>query len=293
MSDAIQRKVEQVVDAQHTLEGGGFPVRRPFPGPDLIDVDPFLLLDHLGPVQWGPGQGIGAPDHPHRGFETVTYLLDGEMEHKDSRGHTGRLRPGDVQWMTAGSGVIHSELPSARFMDEGGVMHGFQIWVNLPARDKMIAPHYQEIPRDRIPEMRSADGKVRVRIIAGESLGTSAVIDTHTPIVYLHFTLEPGAHFTQSVASDHNALVYGVRGSVELGPEQTPVGEGQLAVLTSGDEIVMRVADDGARSDILLLAGRPIDEPLARYGPFVMNTAEEIQQAIADYRAGRRGDISQ
>ncbi len=291
MSDAIQRKVEQVVDAQHTLEGAGFPVRRPFPGPDLQDVDPFLLLDHLGPVKWGPGQGIGAPDHPHRGFETVTYLLDGEMQHKDSQGHTGQLRPGDVQWMTAGSGVVHSELPSARFMDEGGVMHGFQIWVNLPASDKMIAPRYQEVPREQIPEAHSEDDKVRVRIIAGQALGKGAVIDTHTPIIYLHFTLEPGAAFTQSVPADENAMVYVFRGTVELGPDQVAIGEGQLAVLSAGDTLDMKVADDGTRTDLLLLAGRPIDEPLARYGPFVMNTAEEIHQAIADYRAGRMGDI--
>jgi redox-sensitive bicupin YhaK (pirin superfamily) len=291
MNDAIERKIARVIHSVRTLEGGGFPVRRPFPTADLLDVDPFLLLDHLGPVAWGPGEGIGAPDHPHRGFETVTYLLQGEMRHKDSSGHSGSLGPGDVQWMTAGSGVVHSELPSPRFMDDGGVMHGFQIWVNLPAADKMIPPRYQEIPRDRIPEARSDDGKVHVRVVAGESLGASAVIDTHTPIVYLHFTLEPGARITQPVPADHNGLVYVIQGEAALGPEGVRVREGQLAVLDKGDVATVSVAGDGEPTDLLLLAGRPIGEPLSRYGPFVMNTDDEIRQAIADYRAGRMGAI--
>jgi redox-sensitive bicupin YhaK (pirin superfamily) len=291
MNDAIERKIARVVHSVHTLEGGGFPVRRPFPTADLLDVDPFLLLDHLGPVAWGPGEGIGAPDHPHRGFETVTYLLEGEMQHTDSGGHSGSLRPGDVQWMTAGSGVVHSELPSPRFMQEGGTMHGFQIWVNLPAADKMIAPRYQEVPRDRIPEAHSGDGKVRVRIIAGESMGTGAVIDTHTPIVYLHFTLEPGGRITQSVPADHNGLVYVVRGEATLGSDGVRVREGQLAVLGEGDVVTLSIADDGETTDLLVLAGRPIGEPLSRYGPFVMNTDEQIREAIADYRAGRMGEI--
>lgn len=291
MKNEIQRKVSSVVTAHETLEGGGFPVRRPFPTGDRMDVDPFLLLDHLGPVTWAPGEGIGAPDHPHRGFETVTYLLSGEMEHKDSQKHTGKLRPGDVQWMTAGAGVVHSELPSARFMREGGVMHGFQIWINLPAKDKMIKPRYQEVPREQIPQAHSEDRRVTVRVVAGEALGVSAVIDTHTPIIYLHFTIEPGGQVEQVIPVDHNALVYVINGEATVGASEVRLREGQMGVLDEGNCVRLAVAESGQVTDFLLLAGRPINEPLARYGPFVMNTQDEIHQAIADYRAGRMGNI--
>jgi redox-sensitive bicupin YhaK (pirin superfamily) len=291
MKKYSQRQVSSIISAHETLEGGGFPVRRPFPTADRLDVDPFLLLDHLGPVTWGPGEGIGAPDHPHRGFETVTYLLSGEMEHKDSQGHAGRLRPGDVQWMTAGAGVVHSELPSAEFMQQGGVMHGFQIWVNLPAKDKMIKPRYQEVPREQIPQAQTTDKRVTVRVVAGNSLGASALIDTHTPIIYLHFTIEPGGRLEQWVPADHNALVYVIKGEAVVGETGVRIREGQMGVLDTGDGVRLGVADDGETTDFLLLGGRPINEPLVRYGPFVMNTQDEIHQAIADYRAGRMGAI--
>ncbi len=289
--NATQRGVKSVVTAHKMLEGGGFPVRRPFPTADRMDVDPFLLLDHLGPVDWGPGEGIGAPDHPHRGFETVTYLLSGEMEHKDSRGHAGKLRPGDVQWMTAGGGVVHSELPSAKFMKEGGTMHGFQLWVNLPAKDKMTKPRYQEIPREGIPSATSEDGLVKVVVIAGESLGVSAIIDTHTPIMYLHFSIEPGGSITQTVPSGHNAFAYIIKGEAAFGAKAIRAREGQSAILDDGDSVVISVPKDGEKTDLLLLAGRPINEHLERYGPFVMNTREEIHQAIRDAQEGRMGEI--
>jgi redox-sensitive bicupin YhaK (pirin superfamily) len=285
------RNVSAVITADETLEGGGFPVRRPFPTADRLDVDPFLLLDHLGPVEWGPGEGIGAPDHPHRGVETVTYLLSGEMEHKDSHGHAGKLRPGDVQWMTAGSGVVHSELPSQQFMTSGGVMHGFQIWVNLPAKDKMITPRYQEIPREQIPEAKTEDGLATVRVVAGESLGVSAVIDTHTPINYLHFTIQPGGSLVQAIGADSNALVYVIKGEVTAGETGVRIREGQMGVLDEGDRVALSVEQKGETTDFLLLSGKPINEPVARYGPFVMNTQEEIHQAINDYREGRMGAI--
>jgi len=286
------RPVVEVVTSEKTLEGGGFPVRRPFPTARLLQVDPFLLLDHLGPVQWGPGQGIGAPDHPHRGFETVTYLLSGEMQHKDSAGHSGRLGPGDVQWMTAGAGVVHSELPADAFMQNGGTMHGFQIWVNLPARDKMARPRYQDIPAARIPEAASTDGKVKVRVIAGEALGRSAVIETHTPIIYLHFTLQPGGEVVQPVPDSHNALVYVIHGELRAGDEGRRVREGQMVRFGGGDAVHLAVdASAGEPADLLLLAGAPLNEPVERYGPFVMNTREQIIQAIADYREGRMGKI--
>jgi len=286
------RSVVEVVTSEKTLEGGGFPVRRPFPTARLLQVDPFLLLDHLGPVQWGPGQGIGAPDHPHRGFETVTYLLSGEMQHKDSAGHSGRLGPGDVQWMTAGAGVVHSELPSDAFMQNGGTMHGFQIWVNLPARDKMIRPRYQDIPAARIPETASTDGRVRVRVVAGEALGQSAVIETHTPIIYLHFTLQPGGEIVQPVPENHNALAYVIHGELRAGDEGRRVREGQMARFGGGDAVRLGVDENAsAPADLLLLAGVPLNEPVERYGPFVMNTRDEIIQAIRDYQGGKMGSI--
>jgi redox-sensitive bicupin YhaK (pirin superfamily) len=288
----VQRPVIDVVDGVKTLEGGGFPVRRPFPTQRLMQVDPFLLLDHLGPVTWGPGQGIGAPDHPHRGFETVTYLLSGGFKHKDSAGHAGKLSPGDVQWMTAGSGVVHSELPSDEFMRDGGVMHGFQIWVNLPARDKMMPPRYQEIPAARIPHATSADGKVTVRVIAGTALGVSAVIETRTPIQYLHFTIQPGGALAQPVPAGDNALVYVISGNAQVGHEHKRVREGQMARLGDGDVIPLAVhAEADGPAELLLLAGTPLNEPVARYGPFVMNTRSEIEQAIRDYESGRMGRI--
>jgi redox-sensitive bicupin YhaK (pirin superfamily) len=257
-----------------------------------MQVDPFLLLDHLGPVTWGPGEGIGAPDHPHRGFETVTYLLSGGFQHKDSAGHAGKLNPGDVQWMTAGSGVVHSELPSDEFMRDGGVMHGFQIWVNLPARDKLMKPYYQEIPSSGIPTATNADGKVAVRVIAGQSLGQSAVIETRTPIYFLHFTIQPGGQVVQKIPAGYNALVYLISGSVQVGKESKTAHEGQMAQLGDGDSVRLAVAGDAATAaDLLLLAGQPLNEPVARYGPFVMNTREEIEQAYRDYQSGRMGSI--
>ena len=193
MQKSSVRIVERVITAHRQREGGGFLVRRPFPTAGYSFADPFLMLDELGPVDYAPGEAIGAPDHPHRGFETVTYILEGEGAHADSAGHRGVIGPGDVQWMTAGRGVIHSEMPSAKLQKEGGRMHGFQLWVNLPAADKMMAPRYQEIPRARIPQAQTADGLAQVRVVAGEALGARAVIETRTPIAYHDWTLRPGA----------------------------------------------------------------------------------------------------
>src|ERR1043166_3428690 len=193
------RTVAGIVSSIETLEGAGFLVRRPFPTASFSDFDPFLLLDEMGPMDVGPGQGKGAPDHPHRGFETVTYLLSGEMQHRDSSGRAGQLRSGDVQWMTAGSGVVHAEMPSPEFLRKGGRMHGFQLWVNLTQRDKMAKPRYQEISSAKIPKATSADGLVSVSVIAGEALGEKAVIETHTPIIYLHYQIKPGGFVNQEV----------------------------------------------------------------------------------------------
>ena len=287
------RTVSGVVNSIQTLEGGGFLVRRPFPKAAFSEFDPFLLLDEMGPMEVAPGEAKGAPDHPHRGFETVTYMLSGEMEHKDSSGHTGRLTSGDVQWMTAGSGVVHAEMPSAEFMRTGGRMHGFQLWVNLPQQEKMIRPRYQEIPSAKIPKTTSADGLVSVSVIAGEAMGEKAVIETRTPIIYLHYRLEPGGAATQQVARDYNAFAYVVDGAGLFGAEGEHGADGQMVMFApDGDEVrIENPADADATLDVLLIAGVPLNEPIARYGPFVMNTEEEIHQAFEDYRLGRMGQI--
>jgi hypothetical protein len=281
------RRISAIIDTQRVLEGGGFPVRRPFPTARLDHVDPFLLLDHLGPVEWPPGGAIGAPAHPHRGFETVTYLLEGRMEHRDSGGHHGVLGPGDVQWMTAGSGVIHSELPEREFQRRGGVTHGFQLWVNLPARDKFIAPRYQEIPRAEIPRARSSDGKVEVIVIAGEALGVAAKIATRTPILYQHWIVAPGGHVETRVPAGYEALAYVFEANVEVAGER--VREGQLARLgREGETLTLALPESATTSgQLLLLAGVPLDEPVVRQGPFVLNTREQLAEAFQDYRAGR------
>ncbi len=279
------RSIENIVTSVRVLEGGGFPVRRPIPNPEMDQIDPFLLLDHLGPTKWGPREAIGAPDHPHRGFETVTYLLAGENEHKDSKGNHGCLRPGDVQWMTAGSGVVHSEMPSPEFFEKGGTMHGFQIWVNLPSKRKMISPRYQDTPSERIPEVVLEDGKSKVRIIAGEFKEVKAVIETNTPILYLHALLEPGMELKHPVSIDDNIMAYLISGKGEFGENEdlNTAAEGQLVLFAhDGDSISLRSTDDSIM-EMLILGGTPINEPMVRYGPFVMNTKEEIFQAFRDF----------
>ena len=287
------RTVAGVVNSIETLEGGGFLVRRPFPTPAFSDFDPFLLLDEMGPMDLGPGEAKGAPDHPHRGFETVTYMLSGEMEHKDSRGHAGRLTPGDVQWMTAGAGVVHSEMPSADFKRAGGRMHGFQLWVNLPKGDKMMKPRYQEIPSSQIPKATSSDGLVEVAVIAGEALGQKAVIETRTPIIYLHYRIKPGGSVIQQVPGDYSGFAYVIDGEGKFGAEGERAVDGQMVLLANdGDDVrIENPADATATLEVLLIAGVPLNEPIARYGPFVMNTREEIYQAIEDYQQGKMGEI--
>ena len=288
----MDRSVTQVIKARHQTEGGGFKVRRPLPSAGLRYLDPILLIDEMGPVDYEPGEAVGAPDHPHRGFETVTYMLDGEFEHRDSAGHAGRLQPGDVQWMTAGRGVVHSEMPATRIMQQGGRVHGFQIWVNLPARLKMTQPRYQEVAASSIPEAVSDDGLARVRVIAGEALDVSARIDTHTPIIYQHWILQPGAQVSQSLPSDCNAMLYVFSGAIESSGKA--LLDGELGILGKGDSVDLSVpatAKDTAQ--LLLLGGEALAEPVVQHGPFVMNTREEINQAITDYQQGHMGIIQQ
>lgn len=293
------RSVLRVVSSLRTLEGGGFEVRRPFPTNSVPDLDPFLLLDHLGPSDYGPGEAIGAPDHPHRGFETVTYILEGRLEHRDSVGNHGILGPGDVQWMTAGSGVVHSEMPEPGFFRSGGRMEGFQLWVNLPRRDKMIAPRYQDIPAARLPVVELPDGKGTVKVIAGTALGASAVIETRIPITFLHVSLRAGGSVDLSIPAGSTAFAYFTKGAGSVGRsaagEAAPVmaSEGQMILFgDDGSQVSLQGPADGdGVASILLLAGAPLREPVARYGPFVMNTSEEIHQAIVDYQSGRMGRI--
>ena len=281
------RGIESIVPTHRLLEGGGFPVRRPAALGRL--TDPFLLLDEMGPVDWPPGEAIGAPAHPHRGFETVTYILQGRMCHEDSGGNSGVMGPGDVQWMTAGRGVVHSELPHPEFLKSGGVMHGFQIWVNLPAEKKMMEPRYQDVPADEIPVAESDDGLVRAVVVAGECLGVSAIIETVIPITYLHVSMLPGGSLKQTLPNELNGLVYCFGGAVKVGAENGVelVEDGEMAILTEGDEVTFSISEDAEEgAELLLLAGESLDEPIARYGPFVMNTEEELHQAFVDFQSG-------
>ena len=287
------RRVVEIVPTHTVREGGGFKVRRPSRMNSL--QSPFLLIDEMGPVDYGPGEAVGAPWHPHRGFETVTYLLDGRMRHEDSAGNSGELNPGDVQWMTAGRGIIHSEEPHEDFMRTGGRTHGFQIWVNLPSEHKMMAPRYQEIPAKESPTIREEG--VWARVIAGECLGVSSSIDTVIPITLIHVKMEGGSGLIQEIAPDLNAMIYVFGGRVKLvdplsvrnhplpfglGVKQF-VSDGELALLSPGGKIEIKSESE---SEFLILAGPEINEPIARYGPFVMNTREEINQAFQDYQNG-------
>jgi len=292
---SMARPVLGVVTAIRTLEGEGFPVRRPFPGIDLSLVDPFILLDQMGAVEYSPGEAKGAPDHPHRGFETVTYMMDGVIEHRDSMGGGGTITDGATQWMTAGSGIVHSEMPPEYLVRSGGLFHGVQLWVNLPASMKWSPPRYQDIVPDKVALITNTDGSALVRIIAGELDGHAGPGDTHTPIAYAHATLHPEARLEVPWRADFNALIYVLAGSGRVGAEDAPIHEGQLAILGPGDHLAVSAdrqpAGPSPTLEILLLGGQPIREPIAHYGPFVMNTREEILQAVADYQAGRMGTI--
>ena len=266
-------------------DGEGVAIHRAFPNAQLSDFDPFLLLDHMGPMDLKPGEAKGFPDHPHRGFETVTYLLAGEFEHRDSFGHHGVLKAGDVQWMTAGSGLVHSETPGRSVKENGGRLEGFQLWINLPKADKMKPPAYQEFGAAQIPAV-TRDG-VEAKVIAGEALGLDGAVSTHIPIQFVHFKLVEGAALTHRVPSELNAMLYAIQGKLDV--DGTAVPRFHLAALgNDGDEVQVRASE---KSEFLLLAAKPIREPVFRYGPFVMNTKQELQQAFEDYRSGKMGTI--
>jgi hypothetical protein len=290
------RPVMAVVPSTRTLEGEGFEVRRPFPGGDLSLADPFLLLDHIGAVEYAPGEAKGTPWHPHRGFETVTYMIDGAFEHQDSTGGGGLITNGATQWMTAGAGILHIERPPELLVQSGGMFHGVQLWVNLPAAHKMLPPRYQDLEAGDVGLIASDDGASLVRIIAGELDGVSGPGQTFTPITYLHATIPPGSRVTLPWRMDFNALVYALNGDGLAGAERIEVEEGDLAIFGPGQALVIEASahqpgHSAAGWDVLVLGGLPIGEPVARYGPFVMNTRDEIVQAVEDFRAGRLGKI--
>ena len=292
---AVARPAVSVTTAPRGFEGEGFPVRRAFAGVALEDLDPFIHLDQMGEVEYAPGEPKGTPWHPHRGFETVTYMIDGTFEHQDSNGGGGLITNGDTQWMTAGAGILHIEKPPEELVRTGGLFHGFQLWVNLPRDQKWAAPRYQDIRAAEVALASSPDGGALVRVIAGDVAGHTGPGSTYSPMTLVHATLSPGARLTLPWRPDYNALVYVMAGFGTVGPDTRPIASGQLAVLGAGDVLTVGAQPvQGQRSpnlDVLVLGGRPIREPVAWMGPFVMNTREEVLQAMVDYQAGRLGSI--
>ncbi len=289
------RRVLSVTSAPTAFEGEGFPVRRAFAGVDRAQLDPFVHMDQMGEVEYAPGEAKGTPWHPHRGFETVTYMIDGTFQHRDSIGGGGLITNGDTQWMTAGSGILHIERPPEALVASGGVFHGIQLWVNLARAEKMTAPRYQDIGAGNVVLLSNPDGGALVRLIAGDLAGFAGPGSTHSPITLLHATVSPGAKLVLPWRRDFNALVYVLSGDGSVGDHGQPLRSGQLAVLGEGDNIVVGAdAVQESRSpglDVLVLGGRPIREPVYAYGPFVMNTQDEIAQAFDDFRAGRLGTV--
>jgi len=282
VSTAPAAQVTHLIRAQRAVEGDGFVVRRPFPTASLSYIDPFLLFDHMGPGEFGPGGGVGTSWHPHRGFETVTYLLDGDVEHRDSMGNHGFLDPGDTQWMTAGAGVLHKEGPSGASRHTGGRTHGLQLWVNLPAAKKMIAPAYQDLRAEA--NARRVEGDTIIRVIAGDLFDMHGPGSTHTPISYGHVTLAAGDTVGTPLPAGHVVLVYPMTGAISIAG--THVDEGVMAVV-EGDEVALHGV--ATTSEVIVLTGAPIGEPVARYGPFVMNTQDELRQAYSDFERGAFG----
>jgi quercetin 2,3-dioxygenase len=292
---STERRVRSITTAPRGFEGEGFPVRRAFQGVDLRDLDPFIHLDQMGEVEYAPGEPKGTPWHPHRGFETVTYMLDGRLKHMDSHGGGGMITDGDTQWMTAGSGLLHIETPPEEVVMAGGLFHGFQLWVNLPAAQKWNEPRYQDLRAGDVTLLTSHDGGVLLRLIAGDLAGHEGPGSTYTPISLLHATIEPDAELRLPWNPRFNALAYVLAGRGTVGSERRPIEMGQLAAFGPGDHVTL-AADRSQETrapkmDVLILGGQPIRETVAWYGPFVMNTREELQQAFDDFQAGKLGRI--
>jgi redox-sensitive bicupin YhaK (pirin superfamily) len=289
------RSVRSITTAPRGFEGEGFPVRRAFAGVSLADLDPFIHLDQMGEVDYAPGEPKGTSWHPHRGFETVTYMIDGTFEHRDSNGGGGVITNGDTQWMTAGAGILHIERPPEWLVTSGGLFHGLQLWVNLPSNNKMAPARYQDIRANAVSLLASPDGGALLRVIAGEVDGHPGPGITYSPISVVHASIQPGAEVDIPWRPDFNGLVYVLGGSGFVAGDRRPIREGQLAVLGSGDAIRVGAArgQDGRTPalDVYIMGGLPIGEPVAWYGPFVMNTHEELARAFDDYRSGRLGTI--
>ncbi|MDQ1628444.1 MAG: quercetin 2,3-dioxygenase [Actinomycetota bacterium] len=292
---ARERPVASVTTAPRGFEGEGFPVRRAFAGVDLRLLDPFVHLDQMGEVDYAPGEPKGTAWHPHRGFETVTYMIDGQMAHQDSNGGGGLISNGDTQWMTAGAGILHIETPPEALVASGGLFHGFQLWVNLPRAQKWADPRYQDIRGSKVALLSSHDGGALIRVIAGVLDGHAGPGSTYTPITLAHATLHAGAELSLPWRPDFNALVYALSGKGTVGATRQPLSSGQLAVFGAGDTLTVR-ADASQEShepelDVLVLGGAPIREALAWGGPFVMNSEAEVRQAFVDFQAGRFGTV--
>ncbi|TVL92465.1 pirin family protein [Streptomyces sp. SAJ15] len=294
-AEGRQRPVLGVATAPGGFEGEGFPVRRAFAGIDYKHLDPFIMMDQMGEVDYAAGEPKGTPWHPHRGFETVTYIMDGTFVHRDSHGGGGVITDGDTQWMTAGSGLLHIETPPEALVLSGGLFHGLQLWVNLPRKDKMIAPKYQDIRGGSVKLLSSADGGALIRLIAGDIGGHQGPGATHTPITMTHLSVSPGAEVVLPWRADFNALAYGLAGSGLAGAEGRPFRMGQAVVFGAGDTLTLRADrtqdSRSANFEVVLLGGLPIREPMMHYGPFVMNTHAELAQAVEDFQAGRLGTI--
>jgi quercetin 2,3-dioxygenase len=289
------RRVKSITSAPRGLEGEGFPVRRAFAGVDLADLDPFVHMDQMGEVDYGPGEPKGTPWHPHRGFETVTYMIEGTFLHQDSIGGGGVIQNGATQWMTAGAGILHIERPPDALIDSGGLFHGIQLWVNLPSRLKMVNPRYQDIEAGAVTLLTNEAGDAIIRVIAGSLGDAGGPGSTHTPITIVHVSLMPGAQLALPWPVGYNALSYVLAGQGSVGLDRHAINEGQMAVQVDGDFVVLAANDtQDSRTqafEVLILGGEPIREPVAAYGPFVMNTRAELQQAFEDYQAGRLGQV--
>jgi hypothetical protein len=289
------RRVKSITTAPRGLEGEGFPVRRAFAGIELADLDPFVHMDQMGEIDYGPGEPKGTPWHPHRGFETVTYMMEGTFLHQDSIGGGGMIENGATQWMTAGSGILHIERPPDALIDSGGLFHGIQLWVNLPSKLKMTKPRYQDIGASAVTLLTNENGDAVIRVIAGSLGDTEGPGSTHTPITIVHVSLLPGGQLTLPWNPAYNALTYVLAGRGTVGAERHALGEGQMALHVDGDALTLssnETQDSRTHAfEVLILGGEPIREPVAAYGPFVMNTKSELQQAFDDYQAGRLGQI--
>jgi redox-sensitive bicupin YhaK (pirin superfamily) len=293
--DATVRQVKSVTSAPQAYEGEGFPVRRAFAGIPTSDLDPFIHMDQMGEVEYLPGEPKGTPWHPHRGFETFTYLMDGRFLHQDSNGGGGVIGEGGTQYMTAGDGILHIETPPEDLVMSGGIFHGVQLWINLPKEKKRIAPAYQDLQGQDSAMVSSADGGALVRVLAGDVAGFRGPGISHTPIAITHVTVAPGAQIDIPWREDFNALAYVLAGNGSVGTNGQPIRTGQMAVLTGGDLIRLRadVNQDSRHPsfDVFLLGGIPLREQVFQYGPFVMSTREEVMQAMEDYQKGRFGHI--